>query len=96
MSGRPPAAIWVLLTLAYGGGCGSGSTSTGLDQAALEDPTACQTCHPQHYAEWAGSMHAYAAEDPVFRAMNRKAQQENPATGSLCVQCHAPLPSGNI
>ena len=91
MSGRPLAAIWLLMVLATGSGCGSGSASTGLDMAALKDPAACQTCHPQQYAEWSGSMHAYAAEDPVFRAMNRKAQEENPATGTLCVQCHAPM-----
>ncbi len=36
-------------------------------------------------------MHAYAAEDPVFRAMNKRAQRDNPATGSFCMQCHAPL-----
>ena len=32
---------------------------------------ACKTCHPQHYEEWRGSMHAYAITDPVFHAMHR-------------------------
>jgi hypothetical protein len=36
-------------------------------------------------------MHAYAADDPVFLAMNRRAQRDNPATGTFCVQCHAPV-----
>ena len=37
-------------------------------------------------------MHAYAAEDPVFLAMNRRGQREtNGALGSFCVQCHAPM-----
>jgi hypothetical protein len=37
-------------------------------------------------------MHAYAAEDPVFLAMNRRGQEEtNGELGSLCVNCHAPL-----
>jgi len=36
-------------------------------------------------------MHAYAADDPVFRAMNARAQRDNPATGTFCVQCHAPI-----
>jgi hypothetical protein len=37
-------------------------------------------------------MHAYAAEDPVFIAMNRRGQEEtNGELGSLCVNCHAPL-----
>lgn len=37
-------------------------------------------------------MHAYAAEDPVFVAMNQRMQREtNGAAGTLCVQCHAPM-----
>jgi hypothetical protein len=58
----------------------------------LIDPKACRTCHPGHYDEWAGSMHAYAAEDPVFLAMNRRGQEEtNGKLGDFCVGCHAPL-----
>jgi len=59
---------------------------------ALLDPRTCQSCHPGHYDEWAGSMHAYAAEDPVFLAMNARGQAEtNGRLGSFCVDCHAPL-----
>lgn len=37
-------------------------------------------------------MHAYAAEDPVFLAMNRRGQEEtNGALGDFCVNCHAPI-----
>ena len=37
-------------------------------------------------------MHAYAAEDPVFRAMNAYGQrQTNGELGDFCVQCHAPV-----
>ena len=37
-------------------------------------------------------MHAYASDDPVFRAMNKRAQREtNGALGDFCVKCHAPL-----
>lgn len=37
-------------------------------------------------------MHAYAGDDPVFRAMNRRGQRETGgALGSFCVGCHAPL-----
>ncbi|HVY38860.1 MAG TPA: multiheme c-type cytochrome [Polyangia bacterium] len=71
-------------------GCGTNGTS-GFDHRTVQDPEACQGCHPQHYLEWAGSMHAYAGDDPVFRAMNRRAQREDPATGTFCVQCHAPV-----
>jgi hypothetical protein len=37
-------------------------------------------------------MHAYAAEDPVFLAMNARGQRETQgALGAFCVNCHAPL-----
>jgi hypothetical protein len=54
------------------------------------DPETCAACHPQHYEEWSGSMHAYAAEDPLFLAMNRRGQREA-ALGDFCVNCHAPM-----
>jgi hypothetical protein len=37
-------------------------------------------------------MHAYASDDPVFLAMNARAQRETAgATGQFCVNCHAPI-----
>jgi hypothetical protein len=37
-------------------------------------------------------MHAYAAEDPVFLAMNQQGQRETGGDlGEFCVQCHAPM-----
>ncbi len=61
------------------------------DAEALQDPEVCAECHPDHYREWLGSMHAYAAEDPVFRAMNARGQREtNGELGDFCVRCHAP------
>lgn len=56
------------------------------------DPTECATCHPNHYAEWSASMHAYAFKDPVFFAMN---DAEDAATGGalgqFCITCHSPI-----
>lgn len=58
----------------------------------LLDPATCGRCHEDHYREWSGSMHAYAAEDPVFVAFNRRLQREtNGALGDFCVKCHAPM-----
>lgn len=63
-----------------------------LSTEELMDPQACKDCHPRHFEEWSGSMHAYAAEDPVFRAMNARGQREtNGELGDFCVQCHAPI-----
>jgi hypothetical protein len=71
--------------------CG-GAATTRLTPDELRDPATCQTCHPTQYAEWSGSMHAYAADDPVFLAMNARAQRETGGmTGKFCVNCHAPL-----
>src|SRR6185295_17737270 len=71
--------------------CG-GDTAAPLDEAALLDPMSCKTCHPAHFKEWSGSMHAYAAEDPVFMAMNARGQRETQgALGDFCVKCHAPM-----
>lgn len=64
----------------------------GLDREALRDPATCEGCHPDHVREWAGSMHAYASDDPVFLAMNRLAQRATDgALGTFCVRCHAPM-----
>lgn len=69
-----------------------GDPAPVLSAEELLDPAACAECHPTHYQEWKGSMHAYAAEDPVFRAMNARGQRETDgALGDFCVQCHAPM-----
>jgi len=68
-----PRVAFVTLGLTVAAGCGGGSGSSTLSSSALMDPLTCQGCHPAQYQEWAGSMHAYAADDPVFRAMNQRA-----------------------
>ena len=63
-----------------------------LSQDELLNPENCKGCHPQHYRQWAASMHAYSSIDPVFRALNQLGQEEtNGSLGSFCVQCHAPV-----
>jgi hypothetical protein len=86
------AAFVLGAALAIGDGCGSSPPDTLLSSSALQDPATCQGCHPTQFAQWSGSMHAYAAEDPVFLAMNKRGQREtNGALGTFCVQCHAPV-----
>ena len=37
-------------------------------------------------------MHAFAADDPMFRAMNARGQRETDGgLGTFCVNCHAPM-----
>jgi len=62
--------------------------------AELQDPTTCMQCHPQHYDQWSGSMHAYASQDPVFVAMNNRGQREA-QLGTFCAQCHVPMAVAN-
>jgi hypothetical protein len=60
--------------------------------AELQDPATCGECHQQHYQEWSSSMHAYASQDPVFVAMNKRGQRDTQnQLGTFCVQCHAPM-----
>ena len=75
------------------GGCGADKEAVAeLSRAERLDPASCAGCHPAQYREWSGSMHAYAAEDPVFRAMNAYGQRvTDGALGDFCVQCHAPV-----
>jgi hypothetical protein len=72
-------------------GCGGGD-GPARPVAELQDPGTCNECHPRHVAQWSASMHAYASDDPVFLAMNRRGQRETSgALGTFCVKCHAPM-----
>jgi hypothetical protein len=65
---------------------------TADELASLKNPENCRECHPGQFEEWAGSMHAYASLDPVFRAMNQRGQEETGgALGDFCLACHAPM-----
>jgi len=71
-------------------GCGGSEPARSI--AELQEPATCNECHPKHVLQWSGSMHAYASEDPVFLAMNRRGQRETGgALGTFCVKCHAPM-----
>src|SRR5205085_9814425 len=87
-----PFVGWIALAASAAfAAAGCGGEGGTLSAAELRDPAACQGCHPSQFAEWAGSMHAYASEDPVFLAMNQRGQREtNGALGDFCVRCHAP------
>lgn len=80
---------WLLASAMVVSACSSEST---MSTEELMDPASCESCHPKHYREWSGSMHAYAADDPVFLAMNARGQEETGGElGDFCVNCHAPM-----
>jgi nitrate/TMAO reductase-like tetraheme cytochrome c subunit len=71
---------------------GGVAARTPFTLTEARDPEKCKSCHPNQYREWASSMHAYAAKDPVFVAMNKRGQRETHGTlGNFCVNCHAPM-----
>jgi hypothetical protein len=72
---------------------GSAANPPGnLSLEQLRDPETCSSCHPTHYRQWSGSMHAYSSYDPLFVAMNQRAQEETGGElGDFCVRCHAPV-----
>ncbi len=91
----------VALAAATGaGGAGAGCSSSGssaapstyLPREQMLSPTTCANCHRDHFNDWFGSMHAQAADDPVFIAMNKRGQRETDGgLGTFCVKCHAPM-----
>src|SRR5262245_54092074 len=88
------AGRWLAAFGGDGGGVPdrAGAGMARLSIEALRDPLTCKPCHAQHYREWASSMHAYAARDPVFIAMNERGQSETAGElGEFCVRCHAPM-----
>jgi hypothetical protein len=98
----PPRALWIYAWIGtFSWGCETSNKATldvnagplgNLSLQQLQDPESCKDCHPTHYRQWSGSMHAYASTDPLFLAMNRRAQEETGGElGDFCVRCHAPL-----
>ena len=95
-SRRIAALLGAVLLLAAG--CGGDSSSPPPPDGppfALSDfsaPETCAGCHPNHYAEWSSSMHAYAFKDPVFFAMNfAELERTNGELGQFCIGCHTPI-----
>src|SRR5215472_14046440 len=85
-------AIVLASVVAGAAGCSSHPAQSYPSRDVLIDPNDCLSCHADHYQDWSGSMHAYASDDPVFRAMNKRGQRETGGTlGAFCVNCHAPL-----
>lgn len=65
-------------------------------QLKLSDFTSaseCKGCHPNHYDEWRGSMHAYAFVDPINTVWMEELRNTvgTQKLGNFCVQCHSPI-----
>ncbi len=63
-----------------------------FELSAFASAQICSTCHPQYYEEWAGSMHRYATNDPIWMlAINTLQQSTGGRLGDWCWQCHSPI-----
>jgi len=92
-----PAALAAPVALLLAAGCTDrGETPNGPDPPAeglqpFRAAATCGACHPQHYAEWQRSMHAFAGSDPVMLALSEMAAAEGgDAIADECMNCHAP------
>jgi hypothetical protein len=66
-------------------------TQPGGLTTPLVAPANCTGCHVNHIADnFAGSMMANAARDPLFRAALQVANKDAKFGGDTCIRCHAP------
>lgn len=96
-----PAIALVALVWLVASGCGDdnpGDSGGGDTTAAVfelsdfQSASTCAGCHPNHYDEWSGSMHAYATQDPIWAALNRHEIEDlGQQSETFCIQCHSPI-----
>ena len=79
------------------GGGGIFLPGTQPNAVAITPTFVCDVCHGSYsngtvepFDTWAGTMHANAARDPVFRAALAVANQDAPGSGEWCLRCHTP------
>jgi len=67
-----------------------------LDANVIFPSQACVSCHANYDENvepgaWKGTMMSNAGRDPLFYACLAVAEQDAPASGDLCIRCHAPV-----
>lgn len=70
-----------------------------LNMADFDKPEICSACHQEIYSQWSESVMAQSWEDPIYRAVLKKASEAtNGAVDNFCTGCHTPigLTSGHI
>lgn len=91
------AALALLLLLGVAGPTPADEPSRGVHAPLfdLDDyppASACRSCHPQQYREWAASPHAYAQLSVVYQSMQSAiVTLTNGTTGDFCIRCHTPV-----
>jgi plastocyanin len=65
-----------------------------LDTGPMIPSSVCLSCHGGYQSDvepgaWKGTMMSQAGRDPLFYACLAVAEQDAPASGDLCIRCHA-------
>lgn len=59
--------------------------------ASFTEPSVCAGCHPKQFAEWTGSVHALAFQDPIYQAeLNKGFKAVGHDVTRQCEGCHSP------
>lgn len=54
-------------------------------------PETCGECHPEQYAEWQGSVHSLAFQDPIYQGeLNKAVKAVGHNISRQCEGCHSP------
>lgn len=68
------------------------TASKKLSPHHFEDSELCGTCHTDIYEQWEQSIMSYSWEDPIYRAVLRRASRATDgAVDKLCIACHSPI-----
>jgi hypothetical protein len=60
--------------------------------ADFNDPSRCAACHVKIFEQWEASVHALAADDPIFRKFYEMVVEEaGPSAVEFCMKCHSPV-----
>ena len=66
--------------------------SPTLSVESFNEASKCAGCHPNHYAQWKTSMHAYATIDPIWRTLVAVRQADfDGQRDQFCTQCHSAI-----
>ena len=58
----------------------------------FNDPARCAACHVKIFEQWEASVHALAADDPIFRRFYEMVVEEaGPSAVEFCMKCHSPV-----
>ncbi len=68
------------------------SDNAVLSSGMFDDAEVCGTCHQEIYAQWRTSAMARSWDDPIYRALLKKASEATDgAVDNFCTGCHTPV-----